>query len=153
MNHTNDATYQGRVLTTFELYLQLAHTAYHFANETFLRSNHITSAKFVILKLIKLNCGKITNSELANHTNTKRSNVSIIIKHMTEENLVTTEPDLTDRRVLIIKYTDKGRKLLEEAGSTASYIAETLMQGITEKQITELTKTLNLIKINLTRNR
>lgn len=80
------------------------------------RKHGITTPQLIILKQIE---GKesITVSQLANQVSLKQATVTDILNRLERKGLVLREKDTGDRRRVLVKETDAGKKLLEAAPS------------------------------------
>lgn len=80
------------------------------------RQHGITTPQLIILKQIE---GKetITVTELANQVSLKQATVTDILNRLERKGLVQRQKDTGDRRRVLVKETDAGKKLLEAAPS------------------------------------
>lgn len=82
---------------------------------------------------------------------TKRSTVSRIIDRMTEQGLVTTEPHPDDNRVTEVTLTPAGQQTLRKLTPVVGRQLVRAMEGISERDIAQLLKTLTRIGQNLSK--
>lgn len=80
------------------------------------RQHGITTPQLLVLKQINEG-GSISVSKLAEEISLKQATVTDILNRLERKNLVCRERDNLDRRRVLLKETDAGRKLLEAAPS------------------------------------
>jgi len=134
------------------LFMQTAQAAYKYSDNQFYRSSGIKTATYVALKLLVFQGGKMTHTELANRTNTERHNVTGLVERMKKDGLVTTRRDKQDRRLIKISITDKGRALLRETNTVARKIIEQLVRDISQDQVRDAEKILQIFRRNIDQN-
>ena len=134
---------------TFMLFMQISQAVYKFSDRYFYRNNRMTTATFVALKVLILQGGTMSHTELAKWTNTKRHNVTSLVDRMNKEQLVTTKRSKTDRRFVYVSITNKGRKTFEQNNPIALSIMEQLMRGIKGNNAREFERLLSIVKVNI----
>ena len=82
---------------------------------------------------------------------TKRSTVSRIIDRMVEQGLVTTEPNAEDNRITEVTLTSAGQQKLRKLTPIVGRQFVRAMDGISERDIAHLLKTLQKISANLSK--
>ncbi len=102
-----------------------------------------------VLGLLTLNGGKAKHSDIAKWTNTGKHNITALIERMKSEQLVTTERSKTDKRVIYVFITDKGRGTHEIVRPLETRMIHKFMDGISERDVRHTMKILNIIKDNL----
>jgi DNA-binding MarR family transcriptional regulator len=80
------------------------------------RQHGITTPQLIILKQLQ-GQGAMTVSEVARQVSLKQATVTDILNRLERNGLVLREKDTNDRRQVIVKATDVGKKLLETAPS------------------------------------
>jgi DNA-binding MarR family transcriptional regulator len=63
-------------------------------------------------------------------TNTERHNITALANCMKQDGLVTSERNSSDKRLVIIKLTDKGREVLSKTMPVAQEIVNQVMLSI-----------------------
>jgi DNA-binding MarR family transcriptional regulator len=140
------------VLRAYMLFMQLTTAAAKYVDGRLYREHGLSMITYISLKGLMMNSGCLTHSGLARWTNTKKNNITALVERMKKEQLVTTERNEKDKRIIDIKITDKGRGLYEQASPTARNIMNTLMDGVGENDARELEKLCNVIKTNIERD-
>ena len=82
---------------------------------------------------------------------TKRSTVSRIIDRMIEQDLVTTEPNAEDNRITEVTLTPAGQQKLRKLTPIVGRQSARAMEGISERDIAHLLRTLRKIGANLSK--
>ena len=147
-----DIKHQDPVLRTYMLFMQLAHAANQYSDSSLHRSTRLKTATYVALKGLLANDGIMSHTKLAEWTNTRKHNITGLVDRMKREGLVTTQRSETDRRLVKIEITDKGRSVYQKAGPTAREIMQHTMRDLTRDDIAKLEKILLTMKGNLTKD-
>lgn len=82
---------------------------------------------------------------------TKRSTVSRIIDRMIEQGLVTAEPNPEDNRITEVMLTNAGQQTLRKLTPIVGRQFARAMQGLSDRELTTLLRTLHKISQNLSR--
>ncbi|WP_044331416.1 MarR family winged helix-turn-helix transcriptional regulator [Sphingomonas hengshuiensis] len=82
---------------------------------------------------------------------TKRSTVSRIIDRMIEQGLVTTEPNPEDNRVTEVTLTPAGQQKLRKLTPIVGRQFVRAMEGVSDRDIAHLLRTLQKISANLSK--
>ncbi len=82
---------------------------------------------------------------------TKRSTVSRIIDRMVEQGLVTTEPNADDNRITDVTLSPAGQQMLRKLTPIVGRQFERAMEGISNRDIAHLLRTLHKIGANLSK--
>ena len=146
-----DIKHQDPILRTYMLFMQLAHAANQYSDSSLHRSGRLKTATYVALKGLLANDGVMSHTKLAEWTNTRKHNITGLVDRMKKEGLVTTQRSETDRRLVKIEITDKGRSVYQKVGPTAREIMQRTMQDITKDDVLKLEKILLTMKANLTK--
>ena len=142
--------HEDPVLRTFMLFMQIAHATQQYSDNRLQRSNRLKTATYVALKGLIASGGVMSHTRLAEWTNTRKHNITGLVDRMKKAGLVTTERSETDRRLVKIEVTDKGRKLYRSAGSVARDVMKQSMRGIAQDDVLELERLLGIMRKNLT---
>lgn len=88
----------------------------HAAIHQSLAPHHLSSLQFgVLVVLFSLDPDPIGSADLAVHTAVSRSAITEAVDHLEARKLVTRTRDQVDRRVIYVRLTTEGRKLVEPA--------------------------------------
>lgn len=112
VNSKAQATTSDNVLISLRRIIQ----AIDIHSRQLVRQHGITTPQLIILKQIE---GEetITVSQLARHVSLKQATVTDILNRLERKGLVQRQRDTSDRRRVLVKETEEGRKLLEAAPS------------------------------------
>ena len=105
------------------------------------------SARLMLMHLSR-NDGA-TQSELARVTRMKAPTISVALRNMENEGLVTRVADENDQRFTHVYITDKGRRVHEENLSRIKAVDSVMMEGITEEEASAMMATLLKMRENL----
>jgi len=87
-------------------------------------------------------------SEIAEWTQTERHNITALINRMRQDGLVTAERNSSNKRLVNITLTDKGREVLNRAMPVAKEIVDQVMLSIDEGDAALLDKQLRVLRQN-----
>ena len=76
----------------------------------------------------------ITGQDIVKETNMKASTISVAIKNLEEEGLISRETDKNDMRVVRVYMTERGREFDEKFKKELRDLDAALMDGISEKE-------------------
>lgn len=94
-------------------------------------------------------CDGINQLELVNATHLRPPTVSVILRRMEEEGLVTRMTDPDDKRSIRVFLTDKGKKLDKKNISRIKELDATALSGLSPEEISSLMSLLPKIRDNL----
>lgn len=104
-----------------------------------------TAARLSALSVL-VYAGADTLSDLATAEQVSRPTMSRMLKGMEEEGLVTRRPDPDDGRVVHIRATARGRRILAAARERRLDVLEALLESVPEKEVAELDRAARLIE-------
>ena len=96
--------------------------------------------------------GKITQQELALLLDTDKVSIVRIIDYLSGKGYVQRIRKTDDRRKLNLFLTPKGKLAIPEIKKSFSELNSLVLLGLENKQVTELTESINKIKSNITKN-
>ena len=105
------------------------------------------SARLMLMHLSR--CESATQSELVGITRMKAPTISVALKNMENEGLVTRVADEKDQRVTHVFITDKGRRVDGENLSRLQDVAAVMMDGVTDEEASAMMATLFKMRENL----
>lgn len=109
--------------------------------------NKPTSIKLILHTLIQKD--NVTQLDIVKSTRLKPPTVSITLKKMENEGLVTRTPDPYDLRAVRVTITDKGREMYMISVRSVFDMEEKIMKDISPAEIDSFMKVLGKIKNNL----
>lgn len=118
MNQNVDVNLQARATTSDEVLISLRRItqAIDIHSRQLVRQYGITTPQLIILKQIE-GGEAVTVSQLAKQVSLKQATVTDILNRLERKGLVQRQKDTGDRRRVLIRETDTGKKLLEAAPS------------------------------------
>ncbi len=131
------------------LFMQMGQAAYKYSDSILSQNSDVSAPVFLALKALVMSGGTMSHTQLAVWTNTRLNTITGLADRMTRDGLVSTKRSLTDRRLVHLKITAKGRKAFERASPVSRDIVERVMRGIDGKKITQLETLLNMMKTNI----
>ncbi len=141
-----DVDHEDTVLRTFILFVQTARAVLKYADTHLYRKAHLSIIKLIALKALASNNGVMIPSEIAEWTQTERHNITALIGRMRRDGLVTAERNSSNKRLVNITLTDKGREVLMQAMPVAREIVNNVMSSITERDAALLEKRLRVLR-------
>ena len=136
------------VLSTFMLFVQTAQEVLKYIDACLYRKTGLSTSKIIILKTLASSSRSMMPSEIARWTNTERHNITVLIRRMKQDGLVTAERDSSHKRVVNIQLTVKGREVLSQAMPVAQKIVNQVMLSITEGDAALLKERLKVLRQN-----
>jgi len=130
MSLTIAATHGDQVLKTFILFVETGKAASKTVDSQLRKAQRLSMAKYLALMAVAEAGGRVTPSELAERSNTKRHNITTLVDRLKRQRLVTTRRSARDRRSIEVILTDKGRQALRQAKPAARAAVHHLMRGI-----------------------
>ncbi len=140
--------HEDDVLRTFILFVQTAQSVLKYVNAHLYRKTRLSAIKLIVLRVLASSNRVMMPSELAEWTQTERHNITALIDRMRRDGLVTTEPNSSDKRLVNITMTDKGREVLSQAMPVARNIMNHVMSSLTEADTALLEKALRVLRQN-----
>ena len=136
------------MLSTFILFVQTAQAVLKYANAYLYRKTRLSVSKLIMLKALASNSGGMMPSEIAEWTSTERHNITALVNRMKQDGLVTAERNSSNKRLVNIKLTDKGREVLSQAMPVAREVVNQVMLSITEGDAALLKEKLRTLRQN-----
>ncbi len=108
----------------------------------------ISKGEKLVLQCL-INKDGVTQLDIVKFTGFKPPTISIMLKKMENDGLITRRPDEYDLRAMRVFITDKGRAEYCNAVKVVKMIETKLLNGISEEEIDVMVKTLKKIKFNI----
>ena len=115
-----------------------------------LQNSGITRIQWIALYYIKTN-NRISQRELSNLMNVQDSSAGRLIDRLERDGLIERERDSNDRRVVYIKLSDVGDKLILDLIPLGIKFNEDLVSCIDEKELIIYEKVLEKMLLNITK--
>ena len=104
---------------------------------------------FLVLMLIEMTESTLTQQELADLSETDKTNMVRTIDALQDKGLVKREQKEADRRAYVIKLTPNGKKTIPLIKKTARTLNNKALHGLSESQVRSFYKTLETISNNI----
>lgn len=104
----------------------------------------ITNEQWIVLKIISKNPG-VSQTEIAEESLKDKTNITRILDLLEKGALIERHRDSSDRRMNRIYITDQGKRTLITISPVIQKTDEICTQSLTQKDIKELIKTLDVI--------
>jgi len=148
MDRLIEVDHEDTLLSAFILFVQTAQAVLKYADSYLYRKTRLSVSKLIILQALASSSRAMTPSEIAKWTNTERHNITALVGRMKQDGLVTAERNSSDKRLVNIKLTDKGREVLGQAMPVAREIVDQVMLSITEGDTALLKEKLRILRQN-----
>ena len=143
-----DVNHDDTILRTFILFVQTARSVLKYSDADLSRKARLSTIKFIVLRVLANNNRAMTPSEIAEWTQTEPHNITTLIDRMRRDGLVTAERNTSDKRLVNITLTDKGREALNRTMPVAKEIVDRVMLSIDEGDVALLEKYLQTLRQN-----
>ena len=138
--------HEDAILRTFILFAQTARAVLKYADTHLYRKARLSTIQLIVLRVLASSGGLMRPSEIAEWTQTERHNITALIDRMRKEGLVTVERNTSDKRLVDVTLTDKGREVLSRAMPVAREVVGQVMLSITEGDSALLEKPLRVMR-------
>ena len=143
-----DVNHDDTILRTFILFVQTARAVMKYADTDLRKRACLSTVKLIVLKTLASNNRAMTPSEIAEWTQTERHNITTLINRMRRDGLVKAESNSSNKRLVDITLTDKGREALNRCMPIAKEIVDQVMLSIDEGDAALLEKYLQTLRQN-----
>jgi DNA-binding MarR family transcriptional regulator len=109
------------------------------------RAYGLTGPQLTVISILS-ELGDLSLSSLSERIRAQNSTVTGIIDRMEREGLVRRERSAEDRRIVLIRLTDKGQTLAREVALEPMAIIRAALDGIPRRDIDELFRVLDLVQ-------
>ncbi|EHO48929.1 MarR family winged helix-turn-helix transcriptional regulator [Lentilactobacillus kisonensis] len=93
--------------------------------------------------------GTLIQSQLAEILDIRPSSLTELLSKLEDRGLITRTADEDDKRVTKVSITDDGRKLIENDHDSSSKMLDTLFEGLSADEITELSQLFDKLNASL----
>lgn len=140
-----DVNHEDVILRTFVLFVQTARAVVKYTDTHLYRKARLSIIQLIALRALATNNRVMMPSEIAEWTQTERHNITALIGRMGQDGLVTTERNSSNRRLVNITLTDKGRETINRAMPVAKEVVDQVMLSIDEGDAALLEKHLRTL--------
>lgn len=109
------------------------------------RAYGLTGPQLTVISILR-ELGDLSLSSLSERIRAQNSTVTGIIDRMEREGLVRRERSAEDRRIVLIRLTDKGQELAREVALEPMEIFRAALDGLPKKDIDELFRVLDTVQ-------
>jgi DNA-binding MarR family transcriptional regulator len=125
-------------------------TAFYEAVDRYFAQFGLSRGKFTLLmQLIEADEAGLLPSEFAERTGVTRATVTSLLDGLEREQLVTRQPHSSDRRMLTVHITEKGRELMNEILPDHFCRTKDLMAHLSDREKKTFIKLLNKLKAGI----
>ncbi len=110
--------------------------------------NDITREQLGILLLLSIQ-GELYQTQIANILGKDRPNITRMIDVLETKGFIKREKDLSNRRILIVRLTEKGSQLAESFKPLIERMNATQYKGMSDEEILILVKLLRKVRKNI----
>jgi DNA-binding MarR family transcriptional regulator len=110
----------------------------------------ITPNQFEVIRLL-MEHGTLHVTDIGQHLEIARAQMTHLIDHLVDLNIVERQPDAYDRRTTNITLTSHGRKLLDEHWNVVQNAVSETMSVLSEKELNDLSDSLRKLRDMLVR--
>lgn len=128
--------------STGQLFFKLLHTAVQ-------EKPACNMACLPILKILKQK-GSVSQSAIARELYHSDAAVSRQIGILMADGLINTQPDIRDRRAIIVRLTKEGERLLDELETTVTDFLTDILSVMSDEQLKQLIKNNNQLQTIIT---
>ena len=140
--------HEDTILRTFILFTQTANAVLKYTDAYLYKNAELSAIRLIVLRTLASNNGVMNPSEIAEWTQTERHNITTLVRRLTKDGLVYTEPHDSDKRMTNVILTDKGREMLDKARPVAQELIEQIMSSFTEADAEKFGKMIELMREN-----
>ena len=148
INKLIDVDHEDAALRTFILFVQTAYSTLKYTDTLLYRKARLSAVKLIVLRALASNGGVMNPSQIAEFTQTERHSITGLVNRMKQDGLVTAARNSSDKRLVNITITDKGREVLSQAMPVAREVVNQVMLSITEGDTALLEKALRVLREN-----
>ncbi|MFC1929785.1 MarR family winged helix-turn-helix transcriptional regulator [Chloroflexota bacterium] len=114
----------------------------------FYKKSPLSFTKFLTLRILASKNGVMTQTQIAQWTQTELHNITTLVARLKKDGLVNTERSDIDKRNVNVFLTDKGRMVLNQATPVAKEFIDQIMSSFTETNALKLTQMIEILRDN-----
>lgn len=101
-----------------------------------------------LLQLLVDSPAGLTNAEIAEILDIRPSSVSATLSRLEEAGLIVREPSSRDKRVVIVRLSEKGQKMASHRDQGVADLADQLFGNLSDDEQAELQRLLDKVSVN-----
>ncbi len=129
-------------------FVQTARAVTKYYDAYLYRRMKLSIVKLAVLTVLEHNGGAMTPSEIARETCTERNNITTLVRRMSKEKLVRTEPNPGDKRSVKVVLTVLGRDTFERARIVPREVRDHVLSSIPREDLEAITLPLTIMRQN-----
>lgn len=132
-----------------EVYLSIQRTAemLWWGVDKTLKEAELTPSQYNVLRILRgAAAGGASCSEISERLVTKDSDITRLLDRLEARKLISREREAKDRRVIIARITDEGRRLLEQLDEPLRQCHRSQLGHLGERQLASLSKLLDAVR-------
>lgn len=107
--------HKDTISRNFILFIQTADTLLKYMDACFYKKARLSTIKLIVLRILAANGGKMKPSEIASRTFREQHNITTLVDYMRRDGLVISERNSSNKRLVNVTLTDKGRDVLSQS--------------------------------------
>lgn len=132
----------------FISFVQTARAVTKYYDAHLYRRMKLSIVKLAVLTVLDHNGGAMTPSEIARETYTERNNITTLVRRMSKEKLVRTEPNAGDKRSIKVILTDLGRETFQKARIVPREVRDHVLSSIAREDLAAMTLPMTIMRQN-----
>lgn len=116
--------------------------------DAILRPSGVTALQYTALTVLRRRSG-LTSAELARNSFVATQSMADLVGALERQGLIGRRRDPADRRRMVIDLTDRGRRVLDEHDDAVMSLEESMVEGLSNTEVTALRNALNRCRGNL----
>ncbi len=132
----------------FITFVQTARAVTKYYDAYLYRRMKLSIVKLAVLTVLERNGGAMTPSEIARETCTERNNITTLVRRMSKEKLVRTEPNAGDKRSIKVVLTDLGRDTFLKARVVPREVRDHVLSSISRDDLAAMTLPMTIMRQN-----
>ena len=109
-----------------------------------LKLQNLTVSQFGVLEAL-YHLGPLSQRDIGKKILKTSGNITMVVDNLEKRHLVKREKDITDRRVIIVRLTDEGYRLIHKIFPVHAEIAERVFTALDTQEIKQLGRLLKIL--------
>ena len=109
-----------------------------------LKLQNLTVSQFGVLEAL-YHLGPLSQRDIGKKILKTSGNITMVVDNLEKRHLVKREKDITDRRVIIVRLTDEGYRLIHKIFPVHAEIAERVFAALGNQEIKQLGRLLKIL--------
>jgi DNA-binding MarR family transcriptional regulator len=148
MIYSNNHIESSNTIQSCVLFIQTSREVLKYVDTCIRYKAGISMMQFLTLMILEQKLGKTSPSEIARFTQTKRNNITTLIRRMKKDGYISVNSNSSDRRGVNVVITKKGKEILAQSTRVADEVITDIMHSFTEDDLSIFTSQLYKIMNN-----